>query len=116
MDITQTFGAALEESRSAILAEMADIGVYDERTGRLSHDPTPADVNRGWCGEFAAAVVSRFPQAEARWLDELGVGGDAAGHMVVVFGGRYYDAECLDGVEPRDVMTLPCLREARAGR
>lgn len=106
-----TFRDVLLDIRAGLLARMAEEGFTDWDTGEVRHDPTPRDINHGWCGDFGDEVVERFPEAETFWLDELGVPGEASAHRVVVWEGRWYDAECLDGVAPADVLTLPLFRD-----
>lgn len=103
MDIRQL----LLQHRAAILAVMERDGFYYQRQRR--HDPTTWDINNGYCEEFAEAVLTDLPDGYAAWLDELpefvGIDShDLPAHYVLVFDNRYYDAECIDGVDnPRDL-------------
>lgn len=64
----------------------------------------PWDINRGWCVDWAQLVCARVPGAtmeeydacEPTWML----------HTAVLYQGRYYDSECLDGVEA--ITGLPC--------
>lgn len=63
--------------------------------------PAPAtwDINCGWCEEWANAVEKKVPGAVADWYDI-----NDNDHCLVVYEGRYYDAECPQGVDkPEDL-------------
>jgi hypothetical protein len=65
--------------------------------------PAPADINAGFCDQWAAHVVALVPGAWWRWL--------APDHAAVVIDGRFYDAECHEGVE--SVGDLPLFSKRR---
>lgn len=70
----------------------------------------PREINRGLCDLWANMVMSRAG-GEARWLDSM-INVDEfpvddqplIAHCILIFEGRYYDSEHLDGVE--DVLIL----------
>lgn len=71
-------------------------------------------INSGLCEDFAHDVARLVPGAQATWVDELDptLLGPHDAHCVVVFKGRYYDAEAPDGVEwLRDI---PLVKRAKA--
>lgn len=64
--------------------------------------PTPRTLNHGRCVDWAELVCARVPGAVlAEWDDPQ----SELLHTFVVYGGRCYDAECLDGAA--DVTGLP---------
>lgn len=93
----------LREERDKLLRILREEGFYYERIKRF--DATTWDVNCGYCEDFAEAVVKRIPSAEIKWLDEED---ENISHCVVVYQGKYYDAECLEGVE--DWHNLPLVK------
>lgn len=58
-----------------------------------NYDPTPQDINRGWCHDWAYEVCLRIPHAEHVLYRTF-----ENGHSFVRIGRRYYDAQHLDGV------------------
>lgn len=96
----------IREELDRILAEMRTEGFWHE--GQRRHDATAWDVNNGLCEEFAERVTDRLAGADVRWLCDEAPGSDAPAHCVVVFHGRYYDAECPEGVP--DWRRLPIVR------
>lgn len=68
---------------------------------RPTNWPLPWDINNGWCEEFAVRAAQKiggddYETTYELWIDDLE--DDAPAHCVLVHNGRYYDAECLDGV------------------
>lgn len=63
---------------------------------------SPKDINGGNCEEFADKLVGLIPSAKQMWDWEAEDGGVNRGwtwcHCFVKYEGRYYDAECVDGV------------------
>lgn len=76
--------------------------------------PTTWDINNGFCEDFAEAVAARVPDAEAvpAYDPELHPSREDGGwnldHFVILWRGRFYDAECHEGVEC--VKDLPLYR------
>jgi hypothetical protein len=65
------------------------------------------DINNGMCDQWAIAVEKLIPNAQAIWLEDLGVD---IPHMVILYEGRYYDADVPQGVDdPKD---LPISKQA----
>lgn len=62
-------------------------------------------INRGMCEAFAKDIVSIIPDARAVWDDDLDTMIAYGSHCVIVYGGRYYDAECPEGSD--DFRDLP---------
>ena len=90
--------------RDEILEEMRTVGFYWKAEKRF--DATEWDVNNGLCEEFGEAALAALPseiraQAWCTWLEEFG----APNHYALVVAGRFYDAECIEGVE--DARELP---------
>lgn len=89
----------LEQVTEDVLSMMRRDGFYYEGVKRF--DPQVWDINNGYCEEWAYRVADLVPEAFPVWMDE--------DHCVLVYRGRYYDADCLDGVD--DVDDLPMLSE-----
>ena len=71
----------------------------------LRHDATTWDINNGLCEDFGETVIEHVPDAECDWADALLDDDDAPAHYVVIWHDRYYDAECVEGVD--NVRDLP---------
>jgi hypothetical protein len=65
----------------------------------------PYDINNGFCYEWAGTLLENLPNTEI-WEVPLGVGDTS--HAFVRYNGKFYDAECLDGVV--DHMDLPLFK------
>lgn len=67
---------------------------------------TAEEINEGWCADFADAVWRLFGDGVEVVNDE-DLGNVVYTHTFLKLGDRYYDSECLDGVD--DWRQLPCL-------
>lgn len=67
---------------------------------------TPYEINCGLCEEWAIQA-ERF--SDEIYVYDLGIDSDYGGHVFVEYHGRYYDAECLEGVE--DYRNLPIFQQ-----
>ncbi len=93
--------SVMEQATRTILALVRVTGWPDHEG-----EPTPADINHGRCVEWAELVCSQVPGAAmAEWDDPP----SGLLHTFVVLGGRYYDADCLDGAD--DVTSLPIFHD-----
>jgi hypothetical protein len=94
-------------ARTAILAEMREIGFY-YRT-ELMFTPTFWDINNGWCEEFAIAVEKIMDESRNgyywNWFEDY----EHGAHAVIVYDGKYYDAQCIEGVN--DWKKLPFYKQ-----
>ena len=93
-----TLREVLVRYRDSILAEMARDGFYYCQKRRF--DPVVWDINNGYCEEFAYGVLAELPPSDDTfvvWLEDEIEGAPA--HYVLAVGGRYYDAEAIDGVD-----------------
>lgn len=71
-----------------------------------------ADINGGLCDAFASDVIALVSGAKLAWGDEIDdtmPGADS--HAIVVFEGRFYDAECPEGAD--SVNDIPFFRACR---
>jgi hypothetical protein len=59
---------------------------------------TPQQINNGWCWVFAVRLC-KVLGADATIVNTTGHEGVFPGHSVVLYQGRYYDAESPQGVE-----------------
>lgn len=91
--------AILIQVTEEILERMRRTGFDHE--GMRRFDPIVYDINNGWCEEWAYAAAELIPESFPEWVDD--------DHCVLVYRGRFYDADCLDGVD--DVEELPMLSE-----
>jgi hypothetical protein len=91
--------AILTQVTEEILDRMRHDGFYHEGVKRF--DPIVYDINNGQCEEWAYAAAELIPEAFPAWMDE--------DHCVLVYRGRFYDADCPDGVD--DVEDLPMFAE-----
>lgn len=78
-------------------------GFWFDRVRRF--DPTTWDINNGECEDWANRVALRVKATEVVWLDEFD---EEVSHCAALIDGRWYDAECLDGVD--DWQDLPLVR------
>jgi len=67
--------------------------------GERRYDALPWDINNGLCYEFGCDVEADVEGAIVLWLDEIDEKYEMYSHAVVLYNGRYYDAECPKGVE-----------------
>lgn len=56
------------------------------------------DIDCGWCEDYAVAVCNRVQGATELWMNDL-TPFEHICHCVIKYQGRYYDAECIDGVD-----------------
>jgi hypothetical protein len=66
----------------------------------------PEDINNGCCADFATAIWEQFPEAKVLSDEELGA--DEYTHSFLYYGGKYFDAEAVHGVD--DWRALPIFR------
>jgi hypothetical protein len=95
--MTDDIRPILEQVTEQILERIRRVGFDYEGVRRF--DPIVWDINNGWCEEWAYAASEIIPGSFPSWVDE--------DHCVLVYEGRFYDADCLDGVD--DVNELPML-------
>lgn len=106
---THDLETVLVEETESLLNDMRQRGFFYR--GELRHDPTAWDINNGRCDDFAEAVAARVAGAES--VPASGFDVDLA-HQVVLFGGRFYDAECHAGVARLE--DLPIARNRNRSR
>ena len=93
--------------------------VRDEILNHLGPGATTWDINNGYCEEFADAVVSLVPEADAIYVAQLDPEHDPnepmeCPHVIVLWRGKLYDAECFQGI--RDWRKLPMVRNQGKSR
>jgi hypothetical protein len=93
----------MEQATAWILKRMRRQGF--DLDGVKRHDPVVWDINNGWCRQWARRVKFLIPEAL--------IFGDQE-HWFVEVEGRFYDAECLDGVD--DPLDLPFFAEPEVQR
>lgn len=95
-----TITEACIKVRDEILAEMKRRGFYFGLERVIRHDPLPWDINCGYCEEFGERVCELVKGAEAFWKEfPHPSGGYEICHYIVKYRGRFYDAECVEGVK-----------------
>lgn len=95
--------------RNEILQDMREQGFYYK--GKKLYTPTLWDINCGFCEWFGEEVEERIPGANCFWMDDEGYD---CSHYVVEYQGKYYDAECIDGVASLD--DLPIIKNRKKTR
>ena len=96
----------LEQVTEEILERMRRDGFYSEDDGELRFDAIVWDINNGFCAEWAFRAADLIEEAFPAWMDD--------DHCVLVYRGRFYDADCLDGVD--DVEDLPMFADPAGDR
>lgn len=100
--------ATIRQRGSVEIAEVID-AVVDGYAAL--YDIGPDAINDGLCEDFAADVATLVPGARPQWADDMDDAPEGA-HCVVVYAGRYYDAQCSQGCDA--VGALPFFTDARA--
>lgn len=59
---------------------------------------TPAQINNGWCADFATIVREKFGDGLNIVSDE-DMGSCEYTHTFIEYKGLYYDCECIEGTE-----------------
>lgn len=77
----------------------ADGDVARQRT-RVHGEPTIREINNGWCAAWARRVRYMIPRAREHSERDA----DGLVHAWIELDGRFYDAECLDGVDDPDML------------
>jgi hypothetical protein len=114
---TDNFTLNLTELREKYLDNMSQKGWFPEYGGKISHDrPKPYDINCGDCRPFGMNIEHKIPGAQQVWSSDMpdyqGPQFDdndnersdydpddpSADHTFIKYNGKYYDAECVDGV------------------
>lgn len=94
--------------------KVALAGWYLPRSMKPNHRlPSEWDINNGWCDKWAAGAVALLRAGTVVWLDDGGgwvvpETDETFDHAVLHLDGKYYDAQCLEGVA--DYMDLPLCR------
>lgn len=91
----------LDQVTEEVLAGMRREGFYYQGDVygpvRLRYDPVVWDINDGkcdtWAGRAAELLRQRGKNAYTAWIDP------AVDHCVLVYDGKFYDADCPDGVD-----------------
>ena len=66
--------------------------------GRLRYDPLVFDINDGHCDSWAHRAAELLPGAFAAWIDPQ--------HCVLVYDGKFYDADCPQGTEHWNMLPM----------
>ena len=72
---------------------------------RYSFLKMPYEINSGYCFEFAQILRDAFPTAEV-FETTFDFGDDWPFHTYTKIRGKYYDAECLGGVETPEELPI----------
>jgi hypothetical protein len=72
-------------------------------------NPEPSDINDGFCFFFAEHVRYKIPEAKNFWASDRTY--VPMEHCIIEYNGRYYDAECIEGVD--DWLDLPIYRDIK---
>lgn len=106
----QTLYSLLERHTQRFLLLMKEEGWYAYwNVHRPTHRmPSEWDINNGWCDKWAHGARELVRDGQVVWLDDLDPK-NQYNHAVLLLDGRYYDAQCLEGVENHE--DLPLCRE-----
>lgn len=80
-----------------------------ELTLKYSERKSVSDINNGYCAVFTDYVEFVFTRKE---LLEICHTSNPINHYFVKYDGKFYDAECLDGV--KNYKDLPIFKEVRS--
>ncbi len=87
----------LDQVTGEILERMRQSGFY--HLGRLRYDPLVWDINNGHCDAWADLAAERLHEgAFSTWVDPY--------HCVLVFDGKFYDADCPEGAAHWDQLPM----------
>lgn len=101
----QKFQSILLQVRDKFLKTMKQRGFWYLRKYR--YDPLPWDINNGLCFEFVEEVCKLVPKAKEvdivtfEGTDDVDYNNDLMlefSHAWILWNGKHYDAECIDGV------------------
>lgn len=101
------FQAILAEVTKKYLHRLRSHAIFTERNdspgwGKEAFpEPATWDINCGFCDNWAEAVEKRVPGAVADWYEFNG-----NDHCLVEYQGRYYDAECPEGVDSPELLPI----------
>jgi len=76
----------------------------------VAFEMTPAEINHGYCADFAHAIWEKFGRDynKITFTDTVDAGGEEESigwHVWIIYQGKHYDAACPDGV--KDWKDLP---------
>ena len=105
-----TSADVMRQVRDELLAEMKRDGFWLDR--KLRFDPTPWDINNGYCDDFADRCAELINGSEAVDLMEYD---EELAHTALLYRGKFYDAECLGGaVSWQDLPIVKNMGKTRA--
>jgi hypothetical protein len=102
MSIEDVIKATVEEYLTLMRRE----GFYYGPKGNRIFDAHAYDINNGLCNDFADTIESRVDGAEGLWMEEIDPKYEDYSHCVIRYNGRFYDAECPQGVDSLDALPL----------
>lgn len=88
----------LDQVTEEILDRMRRDGFYYK--GVLRFDPIVWDINNDLCFAWASRAAELIPGAFVAWIDP------DVDHCVLVYNGKFYDADCPGGVERWDELPM----------
>lgn len=97
--MTISIKQVIEKHQKIYLEDMKKKGFFSGPIGNRIFDAHPYDINNGLCDCFATDIEKDVTEAIGLWLEEIDSKYEDLSHCVIVYQGRYYDAECPDGVE-----------------
>ncbi len=99
---TKSSKIELSEFKKALLEEVDSFLDWFKDDSKRPSDYvyTAKHINNGFCGDFAHAIWEHFNRSDAiQATDDEELGGREYTHTFICFEERYYDAECVDGVD-----------------
>lgn len=88
----------LDQVTQEILDRMRRTGFRVGGEGPVRYDPLTYDINDGHCEAWAFRAAELIPGAFAAWIDPE--------HCVLVYEGRFYDADCPEGTRHWDQLPM----------
>lgn len=71
--------------------------------GYVKDGISPQEINNGYCADFACVVCNGWTGVEgiggAKLMSDEDMGASEYTHSFIEYRGKYYDAECLNGVD-----------------
>jgi hypothetical protein len=96
----------LDQVTEQLLTEMRRDGFYPTIGHGVRYDPLVWDINDGYCAQWAGRAAELIEGSYPVW--------PTSDHCVLAYQGRYYDADCPDGVD--DVDDLPMFADPQGER
>lgn len=99
--VTMNISDIIREETVIVLRRMQKNGFQYKMYWR--YDAIIWDINNGYCEDLATKVIRRMGGETdwlyGLWMEDRGTKFEGVSHYVIKYNGKYYDAECPDGVK-----------------